>query len=77
MFRRSTRSPPTHPSPLHPPPTPPLSRPSSIFEYVSSDMLVGGSSQGKTMRASVRRARLLHLVPLLALMILVIVKLMY
>lgn len=52
-------------------------RPSSIFEYVSSDMLVGGAGKGTTMHASVRRARLLHLIPLLALMILVIVKLMY
>lgn len=53
-------------------------RPSSIFEYISSDMLVGGSGAGGSgkQRASVRRARLLHLIPLLALLILVLVKLM-
>jgi hypothetical protein len=67
-------TPPYHHQP--PPHTTPHHRPSSIFEYISSDMLVGGSGKGKTY-ASVRRARLLHLVPLLGLLVLVICKLMY
>lgn len=48
-----------------------FNQPSTIFEYFSSDLLV---SRGMP---SVRKAKAMHLIPLLALMVLVVIKLMY
>jgi len=53
-------------------------RPSTVFDYFSSDVLLGsGGGGGEGGEGGRRRGKALHLIPLLAVFLLIVVKLTF